>query len=98
MPCVRMVRGDVCAFGMWRETEEGNTLVMKPTGFLDKCVGNAEELNEKCIGNRRHFKLLSGRASRAEVYPDEFCFRVLRELVEQVKIDGRMQAGGIGGG
>ena len=41
-------------------------------------------------------KLLNGRASRAEVYPDELCFRILKGLMETMKKDGRIHANGIG--
>ena len=41
-------------------------------------------------------KLLNGRASRAEVYPDQLCFRILKGLIETMKKDGRIHANGIG--
>ena len=37
----------MCAFG---ETESGNQLVMKPTGFMTNALCIAEELGEKCDG------------------------------------------------
>ena len=41
-------------------------------------------------------KLLNGRASRAEVNPDELCSRILRGLMGTIKKDGRTPANGIG--
>ena len=75
---VKLMQGDMCAFGMWQETESGNQLVMKPIGFMTNAQCIEEELGEKCDGSHRHVKLLNGRASRAEVYPDELCYRILR--------------------
>jgi len=50
----------------------------------------------KCRGFHAHIRVLNGRARRAEAYPDELCFRILQGLIEQMKIDGRIQTGGIG--
>ena len=69
---------------------------MKPTGFMTNAEGIARELDEKCDGCHQHVKLLNGRASRAEVYPDELCFRILRGLMETMKQDGRIPTNGIG--
>ena len=79
----------------FQDTESGNQLVMKPTGFMTKAQCIAEELGEECDGSHRHVKLLNRRASRAEVYPDELCFRILGGLIEQMKRDRRIQDGGL---
>ena len=84
-----MVRGDMCAFGMMQEDENGKRLVMKPTGFNAPAI--AEALSEKCDGQHQHIRLVGGRASRADVYPDEMCCRIFKGLIEQIKRDGRMQ-------
>ena len=81
MDGVKVVRGDMCAFGMWQDSDnsdEGKELVMKPTGSMTNAEGIARELDERCDGYHQHVKLLNGRASRAEVYPDELCFRILK--------------------
>ena len=100
MEGVKVVRGDMCAFGMWQDSdksEEGKELVMKPTGFTTNAEGLSNELNERCDGYHQHVKLLNGRGSRAEVYPDELlCFRILKGLMETMKKDGRIHANGIG--
>ena len=99
MDGVKVVREDMCAFGMWQDSDnsdEGKELVMKPTGFMTNAEGIARELDEKCDGYQQHVKLLNGRASRAEVYPDELCFRILRGLMETMKQDGRIHTNGIG--
>lgn len=96
IPGVRVVRGDMCTSGMWQNTEEGRKLVMKPTGCMTNASEIAEELKCNCDGTHQHVKLLSGRARRAEVYPDEVCFKIMRGLMNQMKKDGRIQRGGIG--
>ena len=37
-----------------------------------------------------------GRATQAEIYPDKLCKVILKGLVEQMKADGRIEAGSIG--
>ena len=69
---------------------------MKPTGFMTNATGIASQLSEKCNGKHQHVKLLNGRASRAEVYPDELCFRILKGLMETMRKDGRIHSNGIG--
>ncbi|MCP2505236.1 MAG: hypothetical protein NLN65_08075, partial [Candidatus Poseidoniaceae archaeon] len=99
MDGVKVVRGDMCAFGMWQDSDksnEGKELVMKPTGFMTNAEGIARELDERCDGYHQHVKLLNGRASRAEAYPDELCFRILKGLMETMKQDGRIHTNGIG--
>ena len=99
MEGVKVVRGDMCAFGMWQDadkSEEGEELVMKPTGCMTNADGIANELDEKCDGQRQHIRLLSGRASRAEVYPDELCFSISKGLMDTMRKDGRAHANGIG--
>ena len=89
----------MCAFGMWQysdKSQEGAELVMKPTGFMTNATGIASQLSERCNGKHQHVKLLNGRASRAEVYPDELCFRILKGLRETMKRDGRVQSNGTG--
>ena len=99
MEKVQVVRGDMCAFGMWQysdKSQEGKELVMKPTGFMTNATGIASQLSEKCNGKHQHVKLLKGRANWAEVYPDELCFRILKGLMETMTRDGRIQSNGIG--
>ena len=99
MEKVEVVRGDMCAFGMWQHSDkspEGAEVVMKPTGFMTNASGIASQLSERCKGKHQHVKLLNGRASRAEVYPDELCFRTLKGLMETMRRDGRIQSNGIG--
>ena len=78
MPEVKIVIGDMRALGMWQEREEQNKFVMKPTGFMINAQCIANEMPENCDGYHQHVKLSNGRASRAEVFPDELCFRILR--------------------
>jgi hypothetical protein len=57
-------------------------------------IGN--ELNKRCDGNHSHITLVNGRAKKAQVYPDELCFDILKGLLKQMKKDGRISEGGIG--
>jgi len=95
-PRVHRVRGDMCCFGMYQEKDGEQHLVKKPPGFMTNAPMIAEKLDQKCDGGHEHVYLLNGRAKRAEVYPDELCFRILEGLVDQMKMDGRLQSGGIG--
>ncbi len=47
---VEMVKGDMCAFGMWQEKDGEQLLVMKPTGFMTNAVEIANELKH-AMGN-----------------------------------------------
>ena len=93
---VEMVKGDMCAFGMYQDTEEGEKLVMKPTGFMTNAEELGKELNVQCDGNHKHVTLVNGRAKKAQVYPDELCFKIITGLLRQMKRDGRISEGGIG--
>ena len=54
---------------------------------MTNAVGTASELRERCNGQNQHVKLLNGRASTAEVYPDKLCSRILKGLIETMKKD-----------
>ena len=69
---------------------------MKSIGFMTNAKGIVNQLSERCNGKHQHVKLLDGRASRAEVYPDELCLRIFKGLMETMKMDGRIQSNGIG--
>ena len=86
----------MCAFGMYQDTEDGRKLAMKPTGFMTNASEIADELKQTCDGQHTHVKLLNGRARRAEVYPDELCYHIVKGLMKQMKKDGRMSEGQIG--
>ena len=71
-------------------------LVKKPTGFMTNAAGISAELGVKCEGGPKHIQLLNGRARRAEVYPDELCWKILKGLINQLKMDGRIADGSVG--
>ena len=56
----------------------------------------AKELGVQCDGDHTHVSLVNGRAKRAEVYPDELCWRIVKGLLKQMQADGRIQSNGIG--
>jgi hypothetical protein len=48
---VELTRGDMCALGMYQDTEEGRKLVMKPTGFMTNAKVLGEGLSKRCDGD-----------------------------------------------
>ena len=96
LPNVERVVGNTCAFGVLQEDSQGVGMIKKPTGFMTNACKIAEELNKECERKHTHVHLMNGRAKRAEVYPDELCFSILKGLVKQMYHDGRLQAGQIG--
>ena len=90
LPGVVRVDGNMCAFGMLQRDKDGVGLVKKPTGFMTNSAEIARRLNQVCPGGHRHIYLISGRAKRAEVYPDELCREFLKGLITQMKMDGRL--------
>ena len=93
---VRKVIGHMCAFGMVQEDELGEGLIKKPTAFMSNCEGVLKRLNKKCSNDHRHILLVGGRARRAQVYPDELCREILLGLMDQMRLDGRIEPGLLG--
>ena len=62
---------------------------------LNAC-GIADELGRQCPRDHSHVHLVNGRAERAEVYPDELCYRILNGLIKTMKRDVRPQPGHVG--
>ena len=93
---VQLTTCDMCAFGMYQEREGVQGFVKKRTGFMTNAKGIALELGKECDRKHSHIHLLNGRAKRAEVYPDELCYRIIVGLLEQMKYDGRIREGQIG--
>ena len=59
-----------------------------------RCIAN--RLERKRTGMHRHVVLLNGKAKAAEVYPEELCKEIVKGLIEQMEVDGRIIKGGIG--
>ena len=93
---VELTKGDMCAFGMYQDTDEGRKLVLKPAGFMTNANEIGNELNKRCEGNHSHVTIVNGRAKKAQVYPDELFFTIITGLLKQMKRDGRLSEGGIG--
>ena len=92
-PRVFSVETHMCRFGMTshvRERDGPRGLVKKPTGFItsSRCV--AAQLNVQCDGSHLHVHLVGGRASAAQVYPDELCRAILRGVVRQKAADNKI--------
>ena len=79
-----------------QNTPDGTQLVKKPTAFMTNAEEIGWELNKRCQGGHRHVQLVNGRAKRAEVYPDELCYCILKGLMKQMKRDNRIQQRQIG--
>jgi len=101
---VLRVVGHMCRHGMKSKDENGEGLVLKPTGWLTNCEEVAKEVARTCtnlkgrkIGElHRHVTLVSGRAKAAEVYPRALCRAILRGLRRQLTKDGVMEENGVG--
>ena len=70
--------------------------IKKPTRFMTNAIKMAERLNKRCQKKCRHIELIGGKASAAQVYPDELCIEVIRGLRDQMEVDGRLLNTGIG--
>ena len=86
------VETHMCRFGMHshigsRSGDHG--WVKKPTGFLTSSRHVAEQLDRRCLGNHDHVQLVGGRASGAQVYPDDLCAAIVKGVVKQKSEDGR---------
>lgn len=84
------VESHLCRFGMkshigTRDGEMGPA--KKPTGFMTSSRFIADQLNKQCDGSHVHVHLVGGRASAAQVYPDELCRAILRGVVRQKALD-----------
>jgi hypothetical protein len=93
-PQVDKVVSDMCVFGMTQQDEQGTALVKKPTAFMTNSPAIARRLNHRCPGGHRHITLMGGRASRAEVYPEQLCREILLGLIDQMRDDGRLLGNG----
>ena len=85
------VETHMCRFGMHshigsRSGDHG--WVKKPTGFLTSSRHVAEQLDRRCLGNHDHVQLVGGRASGAQVYPDDLCAAIVKGVVKQKSEDG----------
>ena len=82
---VREVRLDMCQFGMKSRDEEGEGLVRKSTSLLTNVPQIAEAMSRTCSGGHRHVALMSGRAAKAAIYPDDFCRTMMRAVDTWIK-------------
>ena len=94
-PRVFAVETRMCRFGMTshilgRDGPRG--LVKKPTGFMTSSRCIAAQLDARCDGSHTHVHLVCGRASAAQVYPDDLCRAVLRGVVWQKAEDSRIDS------
>ena len=85
----------MCRFGMTshvREQDEPRGLVKKPTGLMTSSRCIVAQLDSRCDGSHEHMHLVGGRASAAQVYPDELCRAILRGVVGQKAEDSRVDS------
>ena len=91
---VELTKGDMCAFGMYQDTDGGRKLVLKPTGFMTNASEIGNELNKRCDGNHSYITVVNERAKKAQVYPDELRFDILKGLLKQMTGMGEFPKGG----
>ena len=96
MKGVSKVRGCMCSFGMTQYDDMGEGFVNKPTGFMTNSGEIANRLSQVCSGGHRHTLLLKGRARLAQIYPDKLCEEILLGLIDQMRVDGRINKGEVG--
>ena len=88
---VEAVTGHMCRWGMMSTDEQGEGSVKKPDTFMTNSPMIAKELSQICNGGHRHVHLVSGRAKHAQVYPEDLCLAILRELKCQLTIDKKLR-------
>ena len=81
---------------MKQEVNGIETLVKKPTRFMTNAPCIANRLGQRCSGGHKHITLVGGRAKRAEVYPEQLCREILIGLLDQMKMDKRINSGQLG--
>ena len=74
---VHEATGHMCAYGMRARDLYGEAPVMKPTRYLTSSRSIQEKLCRRCEGGHRHVQLVSGRAAKAAVYPQELVDAIL---------------------
>ena len=62
----------MCQLNLSSVDESGKGLCKKPTRVLTNLPSIAESLGRKCSGDHRHVQLMSGRATAAVQYTEEF--------------------------
>ena len=76
------VVGDQCMFGLTTRSATGKVRpAKKRTKFMTNIPEVKDELGVKCDGRHEHQQLISGRAQKAEVYPQELCKAICRSVV-----------------
>ena len=92
--------GHMCPHGMRSKDASGEGLVLKPTGWLTNSREIGHEVAARCSNlekeywqeKHRHVQLVSGRAKACQQYPTALCEAILRGLVKQLHVDGRLDA------
>ena len=83
---VTRVKGDMCEFDMFQHDGSGVGRIKKSTGFATNSKFIADQLAVACKGHHRHIQLVSGRAKRAEIYPEKLCRAIVKGLIDQHKL------------
>ena len=82
LPGVVQVVGDLCMFGLTTRSATGQARpAKKRTKFMTNIPEVTKELGVRCDGRHEHQALISGRARKAEVYPQELCKAICRSVV-----------------
>ena len=89
---VLLAHGDMCRFGMTSHIDKPSGErgpVKKPTGFMTSSWCIYDELDKRCHAGlgHVHVPLVAGRASAAQVYPDDLCRAICRGIAKQKTYD-----------
>ena len=86
-PLVVRTEIDQCAYGLRSRDSQGEAPAKKPTSFLTNSAGLRDAVGKRCSGFCRHVQLVDGRASAAQIYPQELCRAVTRGIFYQARMD-----------
>ena len=93
---VEKVVGDQCRYGLTSRKDGVVGPAKKPTGFMTNSVCIARRLAKRCTNTtqrqaHQHIRLESGRAKKAQIFPDKLCNELCEGLMIQMAMDRKGQ-------
>ena len=87
-PCVHVVVGDQCQYGLEAKTPDGGKLpALKPTRFMTSSQCMANRLSLRCSREHEHQQLVGGRCKDAAFYPLGLIKAMLMGMKDQSDLD-----------
>ena len=88
---VRIVKCDMCTFGMEATDKEGTALVRKRTKLMSNSSEILKRIESKCTNEagaakHRHADITGGQTRQCQVYPRAFCKKVCEGIAAQKKL------------